>query len=430
MSNDTFTFFCPACGAKLTLALRLAGVVGPCPTCRSQIQAPTMEALMLHAQATGIPLAPAAEPVPQAPAPVQPPPQPQAPANPQPRNPYFIEPRQLPQRTEPVEIVSRPISDQTDRPRVGAPGPPVRRRHAGPLRRALVPLVFLLASVALVAGLVMLLTTPPPTNKPGRNPGGETSPVREVFPTKPTKDPVKDPVPGSTDDNGGKAVPLVPLVSTEDRGNRAMRTLETFLTASSLAERLPHIETAIPQDQLEKSCLAGKLPQSRFETLLQESNDMEKVVDCYYSVRFTNEDNTDNMQTVLVRIRGDAAPKVVIDPFLDLYGGRLKEFLTSTDKDSGKFQVVLAPMRYEAFPVPQPENKLFVKLLGDSNDTTPIGWAVSGINGPIGKMLDDPSSGLRWGSAKCCTVVLQWNRNDPAKPYVEALNISRLDWNP
>jgi hypothetical protein len=40
MANEFITFSCPACGIKLTVPGNLAGVSGPCPTCRTQIQAP------------------------------------------------------------------------------------------------------------------------------------------------------------------------------------------------------------------------------------------------------------------------------------------------------------------------------------------------------------------------------------------------------
>ena len=431
MSNDTFTFFCPACGAKLTLALRLAGVVGPCPSCRSQIQAPTIEALMQHAQATGHnPIQSPAAPVPAPQPPVQEPVQPPPAAVP-PRNPYFIEPRQLPQRSEPVEIVSRPISDETDRPREGSYAPPPRRRHSGAFRRALVPFVFLGATVALVAGLIFLLTSPGLLSPAKPPPEKAPSPVKKILtddpaPTdKPATDQAAVTPPAKTE-----PTPPVALVSPEDRGNRAMKTLETFLKANSLEERQPIIETSATPEELQKSCLNGKLPESRFDTLIQESNDLEKVVDCYYSVHFRSEDTTEIVQTMLVRIRGDAPPKVVVDPFLDLYGGRLKEFMASTGKDSGKFQVVLTAMRYSPAGVPSPESKGSIKLQSDSASPGVIGSAVFGVNGPIGKILDDPSSGMHWGAPKYCTVVLQWNRDDPNKPYVEALDITRLDWNP
>ena len=382
---------------------------------------------MQHAQATGYS---AVQPAPAPQAPVQEPAQPPPAAVP-PRNPYFIEPRQLPQRSEPVEIVSRPISEETDRPREGSYSPPPRRRHSGLFRRALVPIVFLGATVALVAGLILLLTNPKLLSPTKPTPDKPTSPVKRILTDDPA--PTGDPVPNQgANTSPGKAdpTPPVPLVSAEDRGNRALKTLETFLKASSLEERQPIIETSTPPEELRKSCLNGKLPEARFDTLIQESNDLEKVVDCYYSVRFRTEDATENVQTMLVRIRGDAPPKVVADPFLDLYGGRLRDFMASSGKDSGKFQVVVTPMRYNPFKVPDPDSKRFIKLQSDSASPGLIGWAVFGVNGPIGKMLDDPSSGIRWGAPKYCTVILQWNRDDPNKPYVEALDVTRFDWNP
>ncbi len=40
MANDSITFFCPACNTRLTVPGSLAGVRGPCPSCRALIQAP------------------------------------------------------------------------------------------------------------------------------------------------------------------------------------------------------------------------------------------------------------------------------------------------------------------------------------------------------------------------------------------------------
>jgi len=46
-------------------------------------------------------------------------------------------------------------------------------------------------------------------------------------------------------------------------------------------------------------------------------------------------------------------------------------------------------------------------------------------------MLEDGSYSLSYGNAKACTVLLHWNTDeDPAKPYLEAVDLIRLDWNP
>ena len=42
-----------------------------------------------------------------------------------------------------------------------------------------------------------------------------------------------------------------------------------------------------------------------------------------------------------------------------------------------------------------------------------------------------PTTSLSYGKAKACTVMLRWNADDnPAMPYLEALTIKALDWNP
>lgn len=46
-------------------------------------------------------------------------------------------------------------------------------------------------------------------------------------------------------------------------------------------------------------------------------------------------------------------------------------------------------------------------------------------------MLMDGSQNLSYGSAKACTVLLHWNTTDkPDRPYLEAGDITALNWNP
>jgi hypothetical protein len=46
-------------------------------------------------------------------------------------------------------------------------------------------------------------------------------------------------------------------------------------------------------------------------------------------------------------------------------------------------------------------------------------------------MLEDGTYSLSYGKAKACTVMLRWNtEEDPKMPYLEALLIKNLDWNP
>ena len=46
-------------------------------------------------------------------------------------------------------------------------------------------------------------------------------------------------------------------------------------------------------------------------------------------------------------------------------------------------------------------------------------------------MLEDESSGLAYGQATACTVFMRWNiEDDPQNPFLEALDITSLNWNP
>ncbi|MCF7734189.1 MAG: hypothetical protein K9N23_21070 [Akkermansiaceae bacterium] len=181
---------------------------------------------------------------------------------------------------------------------------------------------------------------------------------------------------------------------------------------------------------MEKSCLARPLPPASIITQIQESNDLEKVTDCCYSVTFDVPDGPPVCLKMLVRIRGDASPVVVVDPFLDLYGGRLKQFVSDPTLDSGTFQAVVSARRFCDESIPKSESQFTLKLMMDDASPEAICEAVCAKRSPVGMMFEDSSSGLRWGQAKACTVVLEWDRSDPAKPYVRALHIVSTDWNP
>lgn len=211
-----------------------------------------------------------------------------------------------------------------------------------------------------------------------------------------------------------------------------MEVLEKFITAKTLAERLPMIETQTPEAELAKSCLNSPLPAtSKIEIDAQETNSVEQVVDFYYNVDFVTDGRPINPQTLLVRTRGSAEPKVVVDPFLDTFGGRLAAYAqTPTDK-AGIFQVtVSAVASCNDEYVPNREKKLTLKLLSRDN-TKEIARAYFGRQSKIGEMLEDGTFSLSYGKAKACTVMLRWNSEDkPGMPYLEALTLKTLDWNP
>ncbi len=49
----------------------------------------------------------------------------------------------------------------------------------------------------------------------------------------------------------------------------------------------------------------------------------------------------------------------------------------------------------------------------------------------IAQMLTDGTYRVAYGKAKACTVMLRWNTEDDSNmPYLEAIALSSLDWNP
>ena len=215
-------------------------------------------------------------------------------------------------------------------------------------------------------------------------------------------------------------------------GEAAREVLEKFLAAKTLAERLPMMETQTPEAELAKSCLAGPLPPtSKYQFYTQESNAVEQVVDFYHNVDFDAGNNRTNPQTILLRRRGSGEPKVVADPFLDSYGGRLAAYAKTPSEKAGVFQVIISAVAacYNN-KVPNHEKKLTLKLLPQDN-AKEIAEAYFGRQSRIGRMLEDGTYSLSYGKAKACSVMLRWNmEDDPQAPYLEALDLKSLDWNP
>ena len=163
---------------------------------------------------------------------------------------------------------------------------------------------------------------------------------------------------------------------------------------------------------------------------LRETNPVERVIDCYFTVEFEATDRPAQTVTILVRTRGTNPPVVVADPFLDTYGGRLAAYIAKPTDKSGVFQVVVYAVASCTDPsIPNRERKLTLKLLSSDN-TREIARAYFGRQSKISEMLEDGNYSLNYGNAKACTVMLSWNTEDnPEQPYLEAIAIKSLDWN-
>lgn len=313
--------------------------------------------------------------------------------------------------------------------------PPHKTGH---FARIALLLLFLITSGALVYGVHTILNRQPdksigrfqkaltsfgapPASKTQQPTSGKEAMI-SALPTPPSEQPpLIEPPP-----------PLSEGMNTKSQGMNALAVLEKFIAAKSLAERMPIIETKTPDAELAASCLAGPLPPAPKMLLeFQAPNAIEQVVDFYYNVDFQMENNRMNPQTILVRTRGGGAPKVVVDPFLDLFGGRLAAYASKPSDKAGVFQVIASALASCTDPlIPEREKKLTLKLLPQDN-TKEIALAYFGKMSKIHEMLEDGSHCLSYGKAKSCTVMLAWNTKDnPEHPFLEAVALKALDWNP
>ena len=208
--------------------------------------------------------------------------------------------------------------------------------------------------------------------------------------------------------------------------------LEKFLAAKTLDERKDLMEVLKPGLDLGSTCLAGPLPVVRSMTPeFRETNTAEQLTDFYHRVDFQTEGTRSNPHFVLVRARGKSAPKVVIDPFLDLFGGRLAAYVATPSDKAAYFQaVVCALSTCTDTTIPDHEKKMTLKLMASDNGKE-IARAYFGKQSKIADMLQDGTHDLSYGNPKPCTVMLSWNTEDKAdKPYLVASAITSLDWNP
>ena len=421
MENPVISFPCPVCATSLTVPASLAGVTGPCPACRSQIQAVDAAAVLPEISPV-IPSTPALQELPPEVVTL-------ADALPAGHVPAISEPA-----VSPV-IVSAALV-----PELGLGG---ARQWKSRLRHLWFILLFIMAIVTISAGAIAFLKDRSERQRP-QSPLPKIS-VRTISsPDRIPREPsatgeqppppvVVPPVPAPAETPVEVIEPSSPeRVEMQTPSQVATKVLEKFLTAQTLSERLPFVITQTPEPVLEKSCLGGPLPRAK-ELFIEAivSNAAEQVVNFYHQVTFETEDFGKKSQTILVQQRGTAGPMVMVDPFLDSYGGRLADYANAPSDQAGTFQVTILPLAacYEK-SVPSYEEKLTLKLL-PQDDAKEIALAFFGKQSEIAKTLEDGTYRLSYGKAKACTVVLRWNNEErPGSPYLEAMALKTLDWNP
>jgi hypothetical protein len=351
-----------------------------------------------------------------------------------------------------VEVVAKQMPEPLARDErrrsssAAAPLPRHPKKHSI-LARVAMLLVFLTLSAALVYGVLTVLKNQidresksqdrPQADTPagaGQDAGRPADSAATAPPAEHAgQQVVSIPTPDAVRTELTETTPPVPSeLNAKSAGMEALAVLETFLAAKSLEERLPIIETKSPQEEIAESCLSRPFPPTHNLVIdAQESNSIEGVVDYFYHVDFEVEGGKPNPQTLLVRIRGGGSPKVVVDPFLDLFGGRLAAYAAAPQEKGGQFQVIIYPVpSCTDERVRDREKKMTLKLMARSN-TKEIAEAYFSKASKIGEMLGDGSYNLSYGTPKACTVLLRWNSEENSEhPYLEAIDIKTLDWNP
>jgi len=216
-----------------------------------------------------------------------------------------------------------------------------------------------------------------------------------------------------------------------DQAAASLQVLEKFLSMKNFEERSALIESSLSQTELENSILDKSLPQVvSIEIDVCERRSSEQIVDTYYRVDFMEEGEIGNLQTILVRSRGASEPKVVVDPFLDLYGGKLAHYAANPTSEVGLFQAIISAGAYCSEKIPDSKNKHTLELFA-CEDAQEIATAYFGKQSKIAAVLEDELSGLAYGQAKACKILLRWNQGSSTeKPFLEAIDFEALHWNP
>jgi hypothetical protein len=370
MEKDQLGFSCPHCGIDLVLPLSASGVEGPCPRCRAIIRAPKI-----------------------------------------------VEPEEPPKpvRLE-VPVVETPLPRARPvtafQPTVPQAMPEAPRSGNGKWVIAGMALVALggLAAVLFVIQVVRQL--PDAKAKVFPQAKAPVTAKSNVSAPKPAIPPELDP---SVPPEGMDVTVLV---------TRSADVLGKFLAARSLGERLPFIETQTPEEELVSGLLAKPLAYATsFRSREVRFNKLEGASDVIFAVPLGSDSAAPDVHLIVVRTRGTREPKVLIDPFLDGYGGRLAEFAAYPVEGERTFRGIMTVFDFcTDETVPEHQGKFTVKLSSHpgGKDTAK---AYFSANSPLAAKF--PGS-LTYGRSMGATVVLRWVRGE--RPFIEVVDIKSLSW--
>jgi len=451
----------------------MQGVVGPCPKCKVVIQAPAIfSELPPRPEPTEMP---APEKAGDGATPVE------SAASPRKEVPPIPADREV-GRKKPVRPAGAVVDERPARPKPSArpveqravrriesaeqaapetPEPEEEkagedsRRWEGRSRRWVIafgiPLAFLLACAALLVALVFLLG--PRMREDAESGSQPVAGQSSESGSQPAAEPVGDSsggaengaaageIPGGKTDPGtggasgdGQAAALPPETDEPvSLAARAEAALNRFLLSGSLEERMPAMFTRRSPEELARTSLAGLLPQP-VTPLLEKRTDTpdESLIEFFYRVEFPDAVAPHpRFVTVGVRQPGDGAgqPKVLADPFIDMFDGGVVAFAGKPDAgEMRSFHVLIEAIPIcEDLGVPDPGGKITMQLRA-----SPKGEALANAyvdkDSMVAQMLAPPRPSLHWGKPTPCVVSIRWNLDAPGKPFLELVKIDSFTW--
>lgn len=267
-----------------------------------------------------------------------------------------------------------------------------------------------------------LVIQPPAKVLPSATPS-QAGDGNDGLPTPPDPVPERDPSAGAGASEARGEPPAIVAYSL----------LEAFLQAEDAASRVDMVEPATSEQELAATLLKGPLPEfTQIFSDLPQHHPEEEMTDFPYRVSFVVKDAPNVDFAILVRQRGSQPPRVFLPAFLDLVGGHLAAFTREPNPSPPTlFHVYLEPIDgcYEK-DVPGADRKFTFKLLASPfGKETARAYAANASR--FRTLVEEPAYPIRWGMRRRATITLQWNHEeDPAKPYLELIDLNSPDWNP
>ncbi|MEM1083070.1 MAG: hypothetical protein AAGI48_03040 [Verrucomicrobiota bacterium] len=415
----------------------MAGISGPCPRCSKTIEAPKQANQPAPAAPVETP-APRPEP---APMPSSVPPAPAKATDQESEEATTIrpEPRSKPERTGARGITAKKSTQDASLRKRRTVEPQPSRQVSRPTRssgvlRILLPIFFIVAGGTIVYVLCYFFLPGGPGDSLRRNstpPPVDVNEQQTMFPKIPTPGITNEPDRPRDTPADTPVLDPPPLSADGAEAIAAEETLEQFLDARSLDDRLQLIDPPLPTEEAQGTILEKVLPEViSLSSETPSFNSLEKFTNYPFRVSFQGGEGSVVEYTILVRKRADLEPKVVVHPFLDLVGGRLARFAATPVDGARTFHAIIEAMpRCFEENVPDPEKKFTYKLSAcDVGRTTARAYASK--TSSLAEQLYSSDSRIRWGKRIRATVILQWNTTeDPMQPFLELLEIKDLDWN-